>query len=260
MTLGEWRQSAIGGLKAIDAFPESPIRNVTLLAYFFYNDERIHTQFHTIEFSILSAYRACGRLPTVLVVNRKTDEMSIFAATHGIEIQEEASLSGGLASMNLDCDGKLHSRFNTDYVLVVESDGIMVNSGLEKFVGKYDYIGAPWKKNPVPWYFRPFKDYLVGNSGFCLRSKAICEEAARLYRMFFRFIPYNWFLIEDIFYCKTLRWFFPSFRRRFKFPDVNEAGRFSIEMASEHLSSRPPVGFHGEDGFRNYVKRFGIPF
>ena len=259
MKLAEWQKIVLSRLREAD-FQSSKIDNLTLLAYFFYDDERIETQFFGIECSILSAYRACGKLPTVLVVNKQTQQIRDFAQKYGVDIQVDPSLTGGLAAMNLDCNGKLYSRFETEYVLVVESDGMMLNPGIEKFLGKWDYVGAPWKITTPPWFLRPFKDYLVGNSGFCLRSKEICEEAARLYNKYFRLLPYNWFLIEDVFYCKTLRWFFPSFCKRFKFPNEYEAGGFSLEKAPEYLpkDGSKPIGFHGQDGFDNYVRKFGL--
>lgn len=56
--------------------------------------------------------------------------------------------------------------FETDYVLVVQWDGFVVNKDLwQDDFFKYDYIGAVW-----PWY----KDgYRVGNGGFSLRSRKL---------------------------------------------------------------------------------------
>ena len=59
----------------------------------------------------------------------------------------------------------LNSHITTDFVLVIQYDGFVINPHKWdiKF-SEYDYIGAPW-----PWA----KDYQVGNGGFSLRSKKL---------------------------------------------------------------------------------------
>jgi hypothetical protein len=259
MKLREWQKLVLPSLRQIKEFSEPKAGDVTIVAYFYYDDARIDTEFFAIECSILCAYLSCGKLPTILVVNRRTAQIDEFAEKYGITIQLEKRLTGGLKAMNIDCDSRLYERFDTRYVLNVESDGIIVNPGIERFVGKWDYIGAPWRFSRASWYLRPFPDYFVGNSGLCLRSRDICEAAAKLYARYFFLMPYNWCLIEDMFYCKVLRWLSPSFRKKFVFASIEVAAQFSIEWASEYLESVPPLGFHGVAGFQNYVSRYGVP-
>ena len=58
----------------------------------------------------------------------------------------------------------LSNYVNTDYALVIQWDGYVVDSSkwTDEFL-KYDYIGAPWSNG------------LVGNGGFSLRSKRLLD-------------------------------------------------------------------------------------
>lgn len=260
MTLIDWQRENLPWLQRMEFAPTS-LERVTLLSYFFYDDERIETEFWRTEFAFLCSYHVFGVMPSVLVVNQTTKAITDFSRRFDIELQVDPSLTGGLSAMNLDCDAKLYSRFKADYVLTIESDGMPVNAGLEQFL-EYDYVGAPWQKVRQPWYLRPFHDYLVGNSGFCLRSKKICKMAADFYaHSLFRILPYNFLTVEDVFYCKTMRWFGGRKMKSLRFPDPATAARFSLEYPCDYFpaSAMPPIGFHGAAGFENYVNLYGIP-
>lgn len=81
------------------------------------------------------------------------------------------------------CIQDLRSCFDTDFVLIVQLDGRILNPSAFSFkFFEYDYIGAPWaeyiflKKRLL----KMNKDisnlnYRVGNGGFSLRSKKLCE-------------------------------------------------------------------------------------
>lgn len=236
--------------------------NTTLLAYFFWDDERIDTQFYAIECSYLCAFYRFGLLPSVLVTNRATRLIEKFCETYGVKLDLEPQLSGGgIRGMSYDCIKNLHRRFDTDYVLIIQTDGVPVNGGLDRFIGRYDYVGAPFGFH-TSWRRRlPYAKYRVGNGGFSLRSKKICERAALLYGRYFPLIPYNWFMVEDIFYSCTLRCLFPAYRAEFAFPEPEIAGTFSVESNPAFLhDDLPPVGFHAECGFQIYKKKYGVPF
>ena len=241
-------------------FPMSRIANVTLLAYFFWDDGRIETKFYTVECAFLCAFYCYGQMPSVLVVNRQTKRMEEFCGRYSIKIDIDPTLTGGVPRMNIDCNRSLHRRFDTDYVLIIQSDGMTVSPGLDEFVGKYDYVGAPWPAHTTWRKYLPYAKYLVGNGGLTLRSKRICRRAAELYDRWFAKLPYSWFVSDDVFYARTLRCLFPSYRREFVFPSPEMAGRFSIEANRNFFPvDRPPIGFHAEIGFRNYCERFGLP-
>ena len=258
LTLDRWQTSVLPKLRQFD-FVQSNISNVTLLAYFFWDDDRIETKFYTVECAFLCAFKSWGLMPSVLVVNRETDRISEFCSRYGIALQTDSTLTGGVPTMNLDCIRNLYKRFSTEYVVIIQSDGMPVNPGLERFVGPYDYVGAPW---PGHCHYRdwfPYPRFGVGNGGFCLRSRRICEQAAQSYEKFWRFLPYTWLVGDDVFYCKTMPFLSPFWRREFRFPSVAEAIKFSIEAIPPQIPiETPPIGFHSY-GFDEYVKRFGVP-
>jgi hypothetical protein len=129
--------------------------------------------------------------------------------------------------------------------------------GLSDFVGKYDYIGAPWVHHTTYYDLYPYK-YCIGNGGFSLRSKRLCEIASHIYRKWFRYVPYWWYILgDDTFYCKTLRFWFRNAVRGMKWPTLEEAARFSIEGNDEFIPSAMPLGFHAK-GFAEIRQRFCI--
>ena len=134
ITLDEWQKMILPRLRELQ-FSESSIQNVTLLAYFFWDDARIETKFYTVECAFLCAFNCYGRMPAVLAVNRTTPAISAFCEKHGITLQIDPTLTGGVPRMNIDCICSAHKRFKTDFVLIIQSDGIPVNPGLDKFVG-----------------------------------------------------------------------------------------------------------------------------
>ena len=68
---------------------------------------------------------------------------------------------------------ELHKYIHTDYVLVIQYDGFILNpeSWTNDFFN-YDYIGAPWVSKQ---FANP-----IGNGGFSLRSKKLLEEVSQL--------------------------------------------------------------------------------
>ena len=224
-------------------------------------DDRIETKFYAVECAFFCAWKSWGMLTSVLVVNRETETIRKFCEKFCIRLQVDASLTGGVPTMNIDCIKNLYKRFDSEYVVIIQSDGMPVNSGLEHFLGKYDYVGAPWPGHChwKDWF--PYPRYGVGNGGFCLRSRRICEQAARSYNAFWRHLPYNWLVGDDVFYCKTMPFFSGVWRSQFCFPSRSEALRFSLEYLPPDMKiEEPPIGFHSADGFRQYVSMFGIPF
>ena len=259
-SLDEWQRAVLLWLRT-RRFAQSYVDNVTLLAYFFWDDDRIETKFYTVECAFLCAWESWGMLPSVLVVNRTTDAIEKFCSQHGVQLQVDQSLTGGVPTMNIDCIRNLHKRFETEYVVIIQSDGMPVNAGIEDFIGKYDYVGAPWPGHCHLKDWFPYPKYGVGNGGFCLRSKHICERAAKAYEAFWRHLPYNWLVGDDVFYCKTMPFLSRYWRRNFRFPDRSVAIKFSVEYEPPDVPIVvPPLGFHSEFGFREYVKRFGLPF
>ena len=261
LSLNEWQKAILPSLRMMK-FDKSQARDLTVLAYLFGSDKFIDSNFHAIECSFLCAWKKWGKLPSVLVVNRITCAMREFCLEYGVDVQVESSLVGGLRCMCIDCLRNLHLRFKTEYVVIIQIDGIPVNPGIERFLGKYDYIGAPWPGPAGHKDLFPYPKYGVGNGGFCLRSKRICEQAARAYKSFWRYLPYRAGLLgDDVFYCKTMPSLSRYWRKNFRYASREEALQFSIEYLPPDMKMTvPPIGFHSEIGFQNYIKRFGIPF
>ena len=76
-----------------------------------------------------------------------------------------------LSMYNQFCIEELNSYIKTDFCLIVQWDGFIIDTDYwsNEYL-EYDYIGSPWKG----WNF------LIGNGGFCLRSKKFLTESSRI--------------------------------------------------------------------------------
>jgi hypothetical protein len=118
--------------------------------------------------------------------------------------------------------------FDTDFVLTVEFDSCIVNpfAWTDEFFN-YDYIGAPWIgfNSNMKWYYwdgTHDKDLLVGNSGFSLRSKKLCDAlSSKKYGSIPEGEP------EDVFICQNIRKELTN--DGIKFAPFDVAARFSVE-------------------------------
>lgn len=148
---------------------------------------------------------------------------------------------GTIEEFSRFCIEDLHKYVDTDYVLLVQYDGFVLNpeSWNEEFL-KYDYIGAPW---PVgTWETDAFPKefngtWVVGNGGFSLRSKKILEVGSRLVKenKIIKFQP------EDIALCV---WYKDILEKEgIVFAPVDLAHTFSVESKVEVYGK--PFGFHG---------------
>jgi hypothetical protein len=74
------------------------------------------------------------------------------------------------------CVYELHKHIKTNYALVVQADGYVLNSNKwDDIFLNFDYVGAPWKVRSDA-YIDPFGNHQrVGNGGFSLRSKKLLE-------------------------------------------------------------------------------------
>ena len=77
---------------------------------------------------------------------------------------------------NYYCIYNLTGHIDTDYCLLVQPDGFVINPDkwTDEFF-EYDYIGAPWEKVPHS-YLDPWgKGHRVGNGVFSFRSKKLLD-------------------------------------------------------------------------------------
>ena len=127
---------------------------------------------------------------------------------------------------------ELTKHFDTSHVLTIHADGYVVNADAwDNSWLEYDYIGATW------WY----KDNMnVGNGGFSLRSKKLCDILAHNELEGQHYHP------EDHHICRTYRASLEALGIKFAPEEV--ANKFSIEaynVAPPYNRYNGQFGFHG---------------
>ena len=191
------------------------------------------------EFAIRQTWHVLGHLPTILVTHRREAIPPALAALP-LDIQVEPTLRpGDVASMSRDCLTRLHTRFRTPRLLVIQEDGWPVRDEIAPFL-RYDYVGAP---NVSPGWRARLADALsltVLNGGFSLRSRRLLRVASVLWRLLpaplRRHVP-----PEDRFLSRLRR--LPFLR----FPPAAVARGFSEDCLDGALPPAPdanPMGFH----------------
>jgi hypothetical protein len=163
---------------------------------------------------------------------------------------------------NKFCITELNEYVETDYVLIVQDDGFIINPHLwNNDFFKYDYIGGPWPKehlffNTKRWPMIHEKliesdvSYHVGNGGFSFRSKKLCEKVKHMYQDEFLNIP------EDALICIGFRKILESFG--LTFAPFELARLFSCEtliVENVYTNTTSTFGFHGRDTHRLDVDR-----
>lgn len=134
---------------------------------------------------------------------------------------------------------ELCALIDTDYVLLVQWDGFVVNAAAwsEDFLD-YDYIGAKWIFHT--------DGHNVGNGGFSLRSKRLLEALRDP-----RIEPGP---VEDDAICRTWRPYLEA-THGIRFAPESVADRFSFEAS---YWTSPPFGFHGLFNFWMFLDRAGL--
>ena len=259
-----WSAANIGGLRGLGFAPAERPDALTLIAYTFHADE---SRFARVEFGILQTWRTIGKYPLVIVVDRETKPVRDFADRHADACRVVLSpdlKAGDPASMNYDCIVNMHRYFKTPYCLIVQDDGFPIRGGVEEFIGKWDYVGAPFVRDK-PWQF--IADLMlinVENGGFCMRSRRCCEATAQRFQVLKDRLPESAWKLEDQFYCRYARknlWH----RLKYSFAPASKAREFSfidVEGLIDMKTLRKiPLGIHGPTTiwqFRHYLqKEFG---
>jgi hypothetical protein len=192
-----------------------------------WRDERFDSLLDSLLAAILMAWRYCGRLPVVLLVNRETPSLLQMARQWGLHLQVEPHIKGGegnVKELNRYLILNLAKWVDTKYVLSFQNHAFPIRTGLNDFLEKYDYIGAPWVFGKDDWITRFLLRHRgdVGNGGFALRSRRLC-------------------------YRKTIQIAPPEVAATFSLED-------NVELhESIHAS---PFGFHGPSAFA-YLQREG---
>jgi hypothetical protein len=202
---------------------------------------------------------------TIVSVNGRDPERSVLAIRHSstflhfaeslLITNRDLSLPGirtvnvgGLSSIreyNHFMVKELHRHVQTDFCLIVQPDGFVVNPWLwTDFYLHYDYIGAPW--NMICSLEALMKSgkatqsnvsIQVGNGGFSLRSRRFLEASAQLEYE-------NPDLEEDCFLTVKNRELLEA--EGMRFAPVELARQFSLETCYDGRSSLGNhFGFHG---------------
>lgn len=123
----------------------------------------------------------------------------------------------------------------SDHALFVSHDGFIINPDMwrDEWLD-LDFIGAPWP----PYVCMDNHRYRVGNTGFCLRSRAFMEISAT-YRNYF-----NEGDVSDVWACRSMRRRFEG--QGMRYATVEQAAAFSWEIdIPEYPDGRPDAfGFH----------------
>lgn len=150
---------------------------------------------------------------------------------------------------------KLNNYISTDFCLVVQTDGLIVNPDLwdDEFFN-YDYIGAPWPDDDswISLQNGKIRDFFIlnrgksriGNGGFSLRSKKFLNESSKYESC----EGYG----EDAYLCNIH--YDDMVSRGIKFPSVEIASKFSIENPIRELGYSWPNSDHNF----NTSKSFGF--
>jgi hypothetical protein len=150
---------------------------------------------------------------------------------------------------NYYCIYNLSQHIDTDYCLLVQPDGFVINP--DKWDDdwfNYDYIGALWMETPTA-YIDPWgKGHRVGNGGFSFRSKKLLDVPKRAYIHF----DVNWgdfykhmdakSTSEDGNICVHNRHIYEALGC--KFAPIEVAARFSHERSLPETQGIIPFGFH----------------
>lgn len=155
---------------------------------------------------------------------------------------------------NIFCAHSLINYVDTDFVIVFQTDGFIINPNLwqDSFLN-YDYIGAPWP------------DYInsrVGNGGFSLRSKKFLEISSKLEYFDIGENGYE-FIPEDALICR--KHYNLLLSKGIRFAPIDLAIKFSFEQPMPEFPNwdhNMSLGFHGlfqsgwdNNSFRTKIKK-----
>lgn len=259
--LRQWQRAKLSAYgEGIPSFKSGP-SGVTVLTYFFRPRETADAYFPYTKCALYETWRLCGAMKTVIVSHEITPPVAEFASRFPdlVEVQVEPTLRshppGDVDSMSTDCNANLHKRFSTPEVLIVQDDGFPLRPYLERFTGRFDFIGSPFRR-PY-WYVqiwgRLLRDWPC-NGGFSLRSKKMCELVSEYWHRHYEGKPFEVSQTEDLFYTETLPRRFREFRWSVHIAESKPASRFCFDGCIPYRPDPDVFGFHSARGFRAIVR------
>lgn len=259
-----WQEANLPVLRAM-TFPLSEYAgHVTLVVYAFGAADR---SFEPCEFAILHTWRVIGRLPVTIVTNQETNGIRHFRESHPEDVSVRLSrglVEGDLESMSMDCMSHFYEYFETPYCLIIQDDGFPIQNTLDRFLSKWDYIGAPSVRDGFRQHIADLILRDVLNGGFCLRSRRFCKSVAVNWRIWGRaYARLRGLRTEDNLYVCMTR-LNPWVRLRYRIPGAREARRFSFYDLVGAFDAKTlkelPFGLHGQSTIwqlRHVMRDFG---
>jgi len=253
MKLAEWQKRRLETVHADRTDYGNGPDTVTVLSYYWGAEvDNPDTQFFRVESAFRETWLQCGMMRSVIVTDKPSRAMEAFAAKFSkVDIQVEPSLvPGNLYTMSADCDGKLVERFETDELMIIQDDGFPLRPGLDEFIGRWDYIGAPYVRDKfLPRLLARTLKLWTMNGGFSLRSKRCCELAARYWAEKYHSYGDCHAVGEDAYYTETLLKEKREYRRTMRMPDNRAAIRFAYDGIVPFDITALPFGFHRAQTF-----------
>lgn len=248
MTLSEWQKLRLNTIHADKLDYGTGPDSVTVLCYY-WGAEAVHpdTQFYRIESAFRETWLNCGMMKSVVVTDKPTEPLNNFAEKFPcLEIQIEPSLvPGNLYTMSADCDSRLVDRFSTRDLMIIQDDGFPLRKGIEDFIGKWDYIGAPYVRDRfLPRMAARLFNHWTMNGGFSMRSHRCCELAAKYWKEEFSTYGDVHAVGEDAYYTETLIRLRSEYRRTMRLADNRTAIRFAWDSIVPYNIKTQPFGFH----------------
>lgn len=261
----EWQEKNLPILRTLKFGPPCS-RDVTLITNWLWSDERFNTYLDQLLAAVLMTWHTCGRLPVVLMVNRVTPTLQRMSDEWGIGLSVLPHLRGGggnVRDINRDSILNLADRFETEYALSFQHHAFPLRAGLPAFLGRYDYIGAPWVFGKDDRITRLLLRHRgdVGNGAFTLRTRRLCETISWYYRRKYKLLPHCFLVIDDYFIAKTLPSFERKYRETIRIAPAEVAANFALED-NETLHSAVhanPFGFHGPRAFAQLLREGRVP-
>lgn len=129
-----------------------------------------------------------------------------------------------------------------DYCLTIQDDGMLIRKGLEdKFLGQYDYVGAPWAQVPENIELATAANpHYVGNGGLSLRNVKMMHEITVKYSSNTGGVLFNYDLQplpEDAFFSRMV------FQTGGRIPNHQTAQQFAAEQVPIPTAGHC-LGFH----------------
>ena len=252
--LAAWQLERLEQDRALPLPARGP-SEVTLVAHFVPPRDRLDERFPRMECAIREAWRHCGLLRTVVVVDRESAPVRAFADSipHGlVQVQVEPSLSPNRPeSVSADIDANLAKRVSTNLALTVREDAFPVRPGLGSFVDDLDFVGAPKARGGL-WSrlaARFFNSHAM-DGGFTLRTRRLAQLVADEWASHHAGKPWRAAFADGVYPTRTLPRASFAFRRAVRFPDPDDAAVFCYDATGPAPDRVPPFGFRGAAAFK----------